>query len=186
MANATEKACSLQDIIKQEFTILETLEWKVNLTNFSTWINETTINWDQFVDNIHLHSNEIRLNLNLIRNFKFRENNLQSLNLFRAFTQFIDIISFDIEYLLYFERILCLSVIYLLILKYFNMIDLSQIPYLKMDHVNNYYEFNLLFDRFLNKYYSLEFANIFDHIQYTSCYIESALHFEQINIEEIV
>jgi len=138
------------------------------------------------VVNIQFYSNDIRLDFNVFKRTKFWENNLQSLNLFRLFTQFIDIISLDVEYLFYFERILCLAVNYLIILKYFNIIDFTQIVRLKMSHICDYHEFNLLFDSFLNRYYSLEFTNIFDHIRYSSCNMQSALHFEEIIIDNIV
>lgn len=186
MANSTEHACTHEDIIRHETLILNTLNWQIHLTSFSTWINETTLNWDDFLNEIDIYGNELMLNLNLLKSSKFRENSIQSLCLFRAFTQYIDIISFDVEYLWYFERILCLGVIYLLMLKYFRLIDFSKVSYLRIEHVNHLYEFNLLFDRFLNKYYSLEFVNVFDHIQYASCYIESVLHFDEVNLAEIV
>lgn len=186
MANATEHACTHNDIIHHEALILQTLNWQINQTSFATWANETTLNWDNFIENIEIHGSELMLNLNMLRSAKFRENSIQSLCLFRAFAQYIDIISFDVEYLWYFERILCLGVIYLLMLKYFRLVDFSLVLYLRMEHVSHLYEFNLLFDRFLNRYYSLEFVNIFDHIQYASCYIESVLHFDEVNVAEIV
>ena len=186
MANATESACTHEDIVVHEAHILQTLDWQIELTSFSTWINETTLNWDDFINEIEENGSELMLNFNMLQSSKFREQTMQSLFLFRAFTQYIDIISFDVEYLWYFERILCLGVIYLLMLKFFKLVDFSLISYLRIEHVSQLYTFNLLFDRFLNRYYSLEFVNIFDHIQYASCYIESKLHFDDIDFAEIV
>jgi hypothetical protein len=186
LANATNSACTHSDIVRQETLILKTLNWQIDLTSFSTWINETTLSWDDFLSNIHFFGSELMLNLNMLQSSRFRANSIRSLNLFRAFTQYIDIISFDVEYLWYVERILCLGVLYLLMLKYFGLVDFSQFSYITIEHVNHLYEFNLLFDRFLNRYYTLEFVNIFDHIQYASCYIATNLHFEDIDLAEIV
>lgn len=186
MANATESACSHKDIITQETLILQTLNWKIDLTNFSTWINHSTLSWDNFIKNIKNFAPELMLNESILQSSKFRAKESQSLCLFRAFTQYIDIISFDVEYLLFSERILCLSVIYLLLLKYFGFVDFSLVSFIQLEHVNHLHEFNLLFDRFLEVNYSLSFANIFEIIQYASCYMETVLDFEEINVNDIV
>ena len=186
MANATESACTHKDIIQQETLILQTLNWKIDLTTFSSWINHTTLSWDNFITNIECYAPDLMLNQSILHSSRFRANQIQGLYLFRAFTQYIDIISFDVEYLLFSERILCLSIIYLLLLKYFRLVDFSQVSFIMLKHVNHLHEFNLLFDRFLEVNYSLNFANIFDIIQYASCYMESVLHFEEVNFGEIV
>jgi len=186
MANATAGACTQNDIIQFEIIILKTLEWKIDITNFSTWINETTINWDEFIENVDIFSNQLILNFDLLKTFKFRTHSENGIILFRKFCQYIDIISFDVEYLMYFERILCISVIYLLILEYFNMTDLSSKDYLRIEEINKFNDLNWLFDRFLINFYSIEFANILEHIQFTSCYFGSVLHLDANNFDENV
>ncbi len=187
LAAATENACTYNDIIIQECLILKTLEWEMNITNFSTWINETTITWDTYVNDYLIDSNEFMLNIDLISLIRFRiNNNIQSLMLFRMYTQYIDLISLDTDYLFYSEKIICLTLIYLLILKSFNLIDFTKIAYLKIQDIDHLFELNLLFDRFLNKFYSLEFPNIFDHIQYVSCFLDAQLHFDGTGLDNIV
>lgn len=186
-ANATENACTQQEIKEQEALILSTLDWKINLTNFSTWINEATLNWDNFIFRIDFFAQELLINTEPLKAFRFRDKNTQSFRLFRSLTQYIDVISLDVEYLLYSEKILCIALVYLLMLKEFNMVDFSQVGFLQMEDIQYYYEFNLLFSKFLHAYYSLDFINIFDHIQYASCYLDGVLNFnEVINLEDIV
>lgn len=186
-ANATENACTQQEIIAQESLILSTLEWKINLTNFSTWVNETTLNWDFFIEEIDFYSQDLLINTDGLKAFRFRDKNIQSFNLFRSLTQFVDTISLDVEYLIYSERILCISIIYLLMLKVFNMLDFSKIAFIQMEHIEQFFELNLLFSKFLMNFYSMDFSNIFEHIQYASCYMDSILTFEDNNQnEEIV
>ena len=152
------------------------------MQNFSTWINHNTVNWDLFVENIEEFSNDIPLNVDFIKQFKFRAQNPQSFNLFRRLTQYIDIITFDVEYLSFSERHLTSSVIFILILQCFGMVDFSQIPFLQMENIEHVKEVVFLFNRYLNHFYSIEFVNIFEHIQYVSCYMDSILNFE--NVEE--
>ena len=172
-ASTTNEACSLKDIISHERLILRHLNWDINLPNFSTWINSSTVNWDIFLDNIERFASDISMNINNLKNFKFRNQTPQSFNLFRSLTQYIDIICLDVDYLYYNEKYLVISVIFLLIFKSFGLLDFSQIPFLQMGELEKYYEVVLIFSRFLNNFYNVEFVNIFDHIQYVSCYMES-------------
>ena len=66
------------------------------------------------------------------------------------------------------------------------MVNFSAVDFLRMENISQFYEFNVLFSRFLQSYYSLEFNNIFDHIQYASCFIESILSFDDGQNLEIV
>jgi hypothetical protein len=179
-AQATENAFTLEELIFQEQLILNNIQWDMDLPNLSTWINNTTINWDSFIENIDTFSEDIAFNVDFLRPFKFRDRNLQSFNLFRSLTQFVDIICLDVEYLSFTEKYLTTSVIFLLILKCFGMVNFLQIPFLQMENIEYVNEVVILFNRYLNHFYNIEFVNIFDHIQYVSCYMDSVLNFNDV------
>ena len=187
-SDATENYFSREDIIVHEQLIMKNLQWEINLPNFSTWINNTTMDWDLFIDNIHIFSEDIAFDVNDLKSFKFRDRNPRSFNLFCTLTQYIDIICLDIGYLSYLEKYLIISIIFLLILKCFGIVDFSQIAFLQMENIEQLnYEFVLFFNRFLNKFYNMEFVNIFDHIQFVSCYMDSNLNLNNLaELEEVI
>lgn len=185
MIQSSDNCFTLQEIIRQEIKILWNLEWDINLPSFSTWINICTLNWDIFIDDLPYLMEETQIDLRSFLLFKFRNRCIESFNLFQTLTQVIDLISLDVEYLSYMEKYLTVATIFLLILKGFNIIDFSQIPFLKLDHLEELGILVFVFNKFLNKFYNLEFNNIFDHIQYVSCYMNSNFVYEMENCEKV-
>jgi hypothetical protein len=101
--------------------------------------------------------------------------------------QIIDLITLDIEVLKYSDRYLVLSVIYLLLgvyLKYFSHEEII------LDFVNdknaytNYYELNIIFNRFLYNYMNIELDDIIEHIGYVSVFFNLTLEFTRVTFNE--
>ena len=90
------------------------------------------------------------------------------------------------EYLNYYEKYLTISIIFLLILKCFGMINFSKITFLQMEDIEQFNEVVFIFNRFLNDFYNLDFVNIFNHIQYASCYMDSIFNFDDFEVEEVI
>jgi hypothetical protein len=180
---ASGNSFTLEELISQEQVILNALQWDINLPNLLTWINYATVNWDYFIDNLDSFFPDFPINVNFLLPFKFRDQSIQSLNLFRSLTQFLDIIILDIEYLSFNEKYLTNSIIFLLILKCFGMVDFIEIPFLRRIDIDHIIEIVDLFNRYLNRFYNVNIDNIFDHIQYCSCYMDSILNFD--NLEDM-
>ncbi len=96
-------------------------------------------------------------------------------------------ITLDIEVLKYSEKCLVSSVIYLLLgiyLKYFSHEEII------LDFVNdrntytNYYELNIIFNRFLYNYMNLELDDIIEHIGYVCVFFNLTLDFTTISLNE--
>lgn len=177
---STENAFSVQDIISQELLILNNLQWDINLPNFSTWINHCTLNWDLFIENIDSIENDFGFNLDFLRIFKFKDQNALSFNLYRSLTQYIDIICYDVEYLCFREKYITTSVIFLLLLKFFELVDFNQIAFLQLENIEHIPGIISFFNKYLNIFYKIEFVNIFEHVQYVSCYMDSNLFFNNV------
>jgi hypothetical protein len=177
-ASTTENACTYEDIQMHERLILKYLQWDINLPNFSTWINTVTLQWDSFGEIIHTLSDKIPIDPTFLSNFKFRAQNKISLNLFQTLTQLIDIIIYDIEYLQFHEKFLTISIVFLLFFKFYNRINFSEIAFLEISHIDKNQDVIFVFNLFLNKYYNIDYLNIFDHIQYVSCYMDSIIYSE--------
>jgi hypothetical protein len=179
-ANTTENACSLEDIIIHEQLVLKYLQWDIDLPNFSTCINNFTVKWDYFIENINNYTDNISIDLNFLKNFKFREQNPISFNLFRTLTQLIDIIIFDVEYLQLHEKYLTISIIFLIFFRFYGRINFSEIPFLENNHIQENEDIIFIFNKFLKNFCNIEYINIIDHIKYVSCYMDSILFFDDL------
>jgi len=106
----------------------------------------------------------------------FRKNNASSYNLIRAFFQYLDMIVLDFCYLEYTEKLLGLSILYILMSNIIGNLDFRNLKErlcFTNEDINNNIEFNLLFERFLYYYWELRFESLLEHIYYVSFIIDS-------------
>lgn len=189
-SDATDGANSQKDILLCETKVLNKLNWEINYPNFATHINDATCNWDEFIENFHKYcTEESQQNLKIVKvlkDFKFRDKSTQCFNLFISLTNLVDVIVFDLDFLKHTEKFLVVATIYILILRYYNIVNFSRIYYLSPENVYHVQDLNLIFDIFLNRFYNVEFCNIFEHVQHVSCYVDSEIQFEGYVLTEDV
>lgn len=106
----------------------------------------------------------------------FRRNNASSYNLIRAFFQYLDMIVLDYYYLEYTEKLLGLSLLYILMSNIMGNLDfriLKQKLCFTNEDISRNIEFNILFERFLFYFWELRLESLFEHIFYISFLIDS-------------
>jgi hypothetical protein len=176
--NLTENSITLEELISHEQIVLKYLHWDINLPNFSTWINFCTNNWNEFMDNQESKLAEVSLNESFYREFRFGVLGIDSFCLTIYLTQLVDLILYDVKFLQFHNDILVNCFIFLLILKMYKLVDFGKIKYLKMKHLSHCKKYMDVFNKYLIFYHGIKIENIFDHIQYCSCYMESIINDE--------
>jgi hypothetical protein len=150
---------------------LSVFKYRITYPNFAFWSNFITLKWDEFSLEFHTkYSFDIPMNNN-INLPKFRNNSNDEYFLFRNYYQIIDMITLDIDYLHYNQKLICLSLIYLLCGLFLRMYTLKEV--VKEFAVNsqtyaNFYVLNVIYSRFINVYLGYELDDIVDHLMYVS------------------
>jgi hypothetical protein len=133
------------------------------------WSNLVTYKWDQFAkENNASPSKEFRIHLKLPL---FREKSNEEYHLFRNFFQMVDIITLDYESLQYSEKLICASLVYCLIglfLKHFDIAGILNNFLYDPSTFASFYDFNMIFNRFLNKQLLCGFDDIIEHVMWVS------------------
>ena len=185
-SKSTASAYTTAEIIECEVEILNRLKWKIQYPTIAFWSNYITSKWDEYTSTFG-ETYAYDLNWNNKRLPIFRNKSNEEYHLFRTLSQILDLITLDIEVLKYSEKCLVSSVIYLLLgvyLKYFTHEEII------LDFVNdrntytNYYELNIIFNRFLYNYMNLELDDIIDHIGYVSVFFNLNLDFTSVGLNE--
>jgi hypothetical protein len=185
-SKSTANAYTTQEIIECEMEILNKLKWKIQYPTISFWSNYITSKWDEYTRSFG-EAYAYDLNWNNKHLPMFRNQSNDEYQLFRTLNQIIDIITLDVEVLKFSEKCLVSSVIYLLLgvyLKYFTHSDII------LDFVNdrnaytNYYELNIIFNRFLYNYMNLELDDIIEHIGYSSVFFNLSFDFTGVTLSE--
>ena len=102
---------------------------------------------------------------------QFRSNTKDEYQFFRNLYQIIDIVTLDIESLQYSEKFIAIAVIYLFLgiyLKHFSINEVVREFGKDTQTYTNYYELNVIFNRFLNIFVGFELDDIVDCIYYVS------------------
>lgn len=150
--------------------MLKSLAWQINFPTMATWTNCVSLMWDEFASTFQQKFNHDLTNKN-IRLPQFRSNTNEEYYFFRNYYQVIDFIVLDLGHLQYCDKFLVISTLYLLFglfLKHFSVIEVIKDFTVNSGHYSTFYELNIIFNRFLNKYIGVELENLIDHIQYTS------------------
>lgn len=175
-AQFTDNAYNKQQIIDFEKEILIALDWKVNFITISNWTNLITVRWDSFMNEINNYIQDISFCQFKFPKPYFRKNNANSYNFIRAFFQYLDMVILDYDYLKYTEKLLGLSLLYILLSNVMGNLDFSVLKQkmcFNSEDINNNNEFNVLFQRFLNSYWGIELSDLMEHIFYISFLIDS-------------
>jgi hypothetical protein len=185
-SKSTANAYTTPEIMECEVEILNKLKWRIQYPTLAFWSNYITSKWDEYTSNFgETYAYDLNWNNKHLPIFRNKSN--QEYHLFRTLNQIIDLITLDIEVLKYSDRYLVLSVIYLLLgvyLKYFSHEEII------LDFVNdknaytNYYELNIIFNRFLYNYMNIELDDIIEHIGYVSVFFNLTLEFTRVTFNE--
>ena len=175
-AKACADSYTKSQILKQEYIILKTLNWKIQYTNLSDLGNMFTNNWDNIINNLNKSFNN-EDKFPLFRNDP-KYNNL----LLEHFFQILDFISLDYYFNFINEKYVCVCVIYIIIgvakniftyedaFEFFNNIKLVN------NEKNRMYQ--QFFFNFCKQYFKISMAEILDVFKYVCLF--SAIKFEPI------
>jgi hypothetical protein len=159
-------------IIEYERIILTTLSWKIHYPCIAFWCNYITSKWDDYAQSF---SETYAFDLNW-QNKKLpilRQQTNEEYHFFRNIYQILDLMTLDIDILNYSEKLLVTSVMYLILgihLRYFNQNDIIQEFSKDINTYTNYYELNIIFNRFLNTFLEIELDDIIENIFYVSSF----------------
>jgi len=148
----------------------------MNFITIADWSNLITLKWDSFMNDIHKFITDLAYSQTQFSKPYFRKNNTSSYNLIRAFFQYLDMIVLDYYYLEFTEKLLGLSLLYILMSNIMGNLDfrlLKEKLCFTIDEINRNIEFNVLFERFLFYYWELRLEFLFEHIFYVSFLIDS-------------
>jgi hypothetical protein len=142
----------------------------------ANWSNLITLKWDTFMNDIDKFIFDLAFSQTQFSKPYFRKNNASSYNLIRAFFQYLDIIVLDYSYLEYTEKLLGLSLLYILMSNIMGNLDfriLKERLCFTNEDINKNIEFNVLFERFLYYYWELRLESLLEHIFFVSFLIDS-------------
>ena len=131
---------TVKKIILYEQKIMILLKWKISSVNINTWLNWYICQWDLYVDSANSVKKEIINNYGEKNIFYFKKNNEQSYYNYRIINQLIEIIKFDLESILYDNKLLVMCTILVCIESFYNKINNNKIYILLF---NNFIKFNL-------------------------------------------
>ena len=138
-------------IILLEEKIMTLLKWKIYYVNINTWLNWYICQWDLFIDTVELVKNELINNYGEQNIFYFEKKNEQAYYNYRLIHQLIGIIKFDLDSLLYDNKILVLCAVFLCIENYYNKINKTNKAYKSV--FNNFIKFNINENIIINENY---------------------------------
>lgn len=185
---STASSVSAADIVECEIEILKTLKFKINFPTLNTFFNLFSLKWDTFIENNTKNINNDFLldDLKISKHLKkFRENLEYNNHLFKKASLILDLIVLDIKYLQYNEKMIILSVFYLLIGLNLNIFTLEKIINFDLNFslLEDCYEFNLLYTRFIQNYVEamLELENMVECFKYTTQFFICLFAFNPVN-----
>jgi hypothetical protein len=181
---STARSYSTMQIIEYERNILNTLSWKIQYPTLAFWCNHITSKWDEYATTF---DQEFAYDINW-QNRKlpiFRNHTNEEYHLFRSLFQILDLITLDLGILNYKEKILVPSVIYLIVgvfLKYFSYNNIILEFSKDINAYTNYYELNVIFNRFLNCFLEIELDDIIEYVYYVSSFFYLEFDYTRVNI----
>ena len=131
----------VKKIILLEEKIMTILKWKIYYVNINTWLNWYICQWDLFIDTVESIKNELIKNYEEQNIFYFEKKNEQAYYNYRLIYQIIEIIKFDIDSLLYDNKILVLCAIFICIENYYKKINNTNSTYILI--FNKFIQFNI-------------------------------------------
>lgn len=140
------------------------------------WGNYLLNKWDEFSTNYRSrHTYDMTNHLRNILLPKFRSETNEEYVLIRTFYQLIDIIVLDYESLMNREKLICITLIYLLIGLFKNIFNRNEVagsfPFGGFDF-SNYSEYNFIFAKFLSNYVGIEYEEFIELIPYVSLFFK--------------
>ena len=189
-SHTTDCAYNTNEIIYNEKIVLKIFKWRILYPSMAYWSNYITFKWDKFVQEFNeKHSYDLDPLFKKIKLPKFRSKTDEEYYFFRNFYQIIDAITLDIEYLNYSEKILTAATIYLLLGIYLNCFNISNIvkEFWKDESIfSNYYELNIIFNKFVETYLECRLDIIIPHSMYVCFFFNLKFDYDppKINTEE--
>ena len=132
---------SVQKILILEQKVMTLLKWKIIFVNINTWLNWYICQWDLYVDNAYNVKTEIINNYGENNIFYFKEKNEQSYYNYRIINQLIELIKFDLESILYDNKLLVMCTIFICIEDFYKKINTNNKTYNLL--YNNFIKFNI-------------------------------------------
>jgi hypothetical protein len=167
---STANAYCPKEIINYERSVLIALKWKVNYPTLAFWTNYVSNRWDDYIELFSTHF-AYDIDYKSIKLPQFRGKSNENYIFFRNVFQLVDLVSLDIDFLQYCDKFLVLAIIYLFLgvyLRFFSINDVINEFSRDLHCYTNFYELNVIFNRFLNNYIVCEFDEIVEHIYYVS------------------
>jgi hypothetical protein len=167
----TDLAYNKKQIIKYEQYVLEILNYRIIYPNLGFWANYTLLKWDEFTD-FFLKKYTFDLPLYFKHGLKlpkFRENTDEEYFLFRNFFQIIDLITLDFEFMKFSDKLLSISIIYILVglmLKIFTLSEVLKEYTNGSQFFSKFIELNDIFNKFINSYFATGLDDLIDHLIY--------------------
>ena len=131
----------IEKIFFFEQKIMILLKWKIFYVNINTWLNWYICQWDLYVDSVDFVKKEIIKNYGESNIFYFKKNNEQSYYNYRIINQLIKLIKFDLNSILYDNKLLVMCTIFICIEYFYNKINKSNKTYIIL--FNNFIKFNI-------------------------------------------
>ena len=131
----------IEKIFFFEQKIMILLKWKIFYVNINTWLNWYICQWDLYVDSADFVKMELIKNYGETNIFYFKKNNEQSYYNYRIINQLIKIIKFDLNSILYDNKLLVMCTIFICIEHFYNKINNNNTTYILL--FNNFIKCNL-------------------------------------------
>lgn len=171
-SQSTDFAFSVPEIMKYEQSMLKILNWAIDYPTLAFWLNLFTYQWDEFVSKFRNNYDHDLISKNVVL-IKFRNSKLEQCQAFCYAGQIIDIMVLDIEYLQYPDRLLVISVMYLVLglnMECFTLNDVILKFSTATGSHSQYYDLNIIFNRFISSVVGFELDNIRECVQYASSF----------------
>lgn len=171
-SHSTDFAYSTEDILKFEKKMLNILKWRIHFPTLAFWANYITSKWDKFAKEFSVkHTYDLNSSFKKIKLPNFRAKTDEEYYFFRNYFQIIDVISLDVDYLQFSEKVLCASVAYLLIGLYFKCFSIVQVAkdfWKDPATYSAFQDLNIIFQRFLINYLNIGLDIV---IEYVALYV---------------
>ena len=142
---------TVEKILILEQKVMTLLKWKLIFVNINTWLNWYICQWDLYVGNVSYVKKEIIKNYGENNIFYFKEKNEQSYYNYRIINQLIELIKFDLESILFDNKLLVLCTIFICIENFYHKINIDNKIYKLL--FNNFIKININEDIINNENY---------------------------------
>ena len=167
-SSSTKNTYSVNMIMECEQKILKSLGWKIQVPHLAEWGNLVMAKWDAF-------SEEKKYSLP-----KFRGSAETNYYLFKNFFMLLDVISLDYYHIFINEKLICNSIIFLLIgqnLECFSMNDILNC--FESENLNTkFYRFIGIFTNFLKEKFDLTFEQLRETVKYVCMFFYMTFVYE--------